>query len=610
MRIRKILTFALLMFIIVLSGCGSNNSPEQLWNKYIAAMNSKDINKVAEIYYEKDSINYNKFLEEKDAEEYFADFDKLTTIAFTPILINENYYQADVELSIDDFNAYMDIFFIRDKGMPWRFISEVDATNLDPSKLGNKATAHYYNTIIKNAEGFDYKYVYGGTPGIKSSSDYIKIVYPNNKAKIIEIPDEIEGQPVTFIGDFAFYDYFRLFTVTFTNSKLQQIKLPNQLQVIDKYAFFQTKNLKYIELPKTMKTVGNYAFASSGVEKFVINVDDEDAYAALVPKNGNDSLKLLGNKVIFMDETPTYSVVGYAASNLEWSVSDEDIATIDSSGKLTTVGVGTVEIKAKLNETIYVTGDVEIKAKEDKEAQSSLPTEPALSSFRFKANKVYFTTEELTPSLPLAFSLESSDTSIARIEGTKVKFVGAGTVTITATPTSNPNVKTSLAITVKDIVEKTVVSKYSYDSFNFTGARDMFRGDYIKLVAPGFTESEIEWSSSNTAVATVGKFNGVVTAKAAGTITIKATKVDNPNISVQVVIVISEPVAGVEFYENSMDRLNNLKELVINSINPYSISFQGNLKLNDKVKIYVPAQNIDTYKEVFSDYSKNIFPIE
>src|SRR5690606_28802711 len=103
-----------------------------------------------------------------------------------------------------------------------------------------------------------------------------------------------------------------------------------------------------------------------------------------------------------------------------------------------------------------------------------------------------------------ATNWSTSNAGVAKVEGNKVVFVGVGTVKITATAQDNASVKAEATVTVKAANEKSVQTVYSYETFNFTGARDMFVGDYIKLVAEGFNESEIEWTTSNAAVATVG----------------------------------------------------------------------------------------------------------
>lgn len=609
MKIKKVLYFILFVFVIILSGCGQDSSPRSFWDDYIKAMNEKDIEKVAALYYTEGSFDYDTFLEKHSEEDYF-DFETLSTKSFSSSVNTNRYYVADVTLNIDGSDHDFNVYFVKSLKGPWEFISHVNISSTEIENLGNVPDVAYYNNIVKNNGSFDYKYVYGGQAGVEGPNDYVKIVYPNKNEKIITIPEMIDNVPVTVIGDYAFFDYFRIFSVTFSRSKLEQINLPSGLTRIDEYAFYQTKNLKQIELPSSLREVKTYAFASSGLEKLIINVDDKDAYAALSEKTGRDTLYINGDRVVYTGtDIVSYSVLGYNSADIDWSTSDPSIATMETNGRLKRHAVGKVTIKAALKgdegENFYATAEVEVKPQEEKTVKSSLPTVPAFSEFRFTINSVYFTGDTISPSLNLPAIWTTSDPNVAVVEGNSIKMVGTGTVKITATVSSNPLGVTEATITVKDSSERNVVTEFSYDNFEFTGARDMFKGDYIKLNAEGFTESQIEWSSSNEEIATVGRYSGLVTAKSTGTVTIRGIRADNPAVISMVTITVSEPVVGVTFADYSLDRLNNLKEIHINSINPYSVTFSRTLKLKEDVVIYVPAQNIETYKAVYSKYANN-----
>ncbi len=67
----------------------------------------------------------------------------------------------------------------------------------------------------------------------------------------IDIPDEIEGLPVTAIGDSAFLNFYYLRRVT----------LPDTVEVIGRQAFARG-GMSEIELPKNLKTIGDNAFAN------------------------------------------------------------------------------------------------------------------------------------------------------------------------------------------------------------------------------------------------------------------------------------------------------------------------------------------------------------
>ena len=83
MKSKKILIALLMFFLIMLSACGSDNSPRNLWNEYIKAMNSRDLEAVAEVYIRKERRSTNSSWKKMIPETYF-DFDYVKTVIFTP----------------------------------------------------------------------------------------------------------------------------------------------------------------------------------------------------------------------------------------------------------------------------------------------------------------------------------------------------------------------------------------------------------------------------------------------------------------------------------------------------------------------------------------------
>ena len=226
-------------------------------------------------------------------------------------------------------------------------------------------------------------------------------------------------------------------------------------------------------MPATVEEVRNYAFASSGLEKIVINVDDEAAYASLAIKEGLDIMTINGEKVVYMgDNIPAYTTTGAAPVN--WSVSDPEVASITNIGKLTALKTGTVDIIATstVDSSYFSKATIEIRPKEEKMVASSIPAAP-FQNFKFDINRIFFTGEEFSTNMSLVPIWTTSDPKVAVVEGTKIKMVGAGTVTITATARDNATVKASATIEVKDISEKSVQTVYSYETFKFTNARDI-----------------------------------------------------------------------------------------------------------------------------------------
>ena len=74
----------------------------------------------------------------------------------------------------------------------------------------------------------------------------IEITKYNGSSANVTIPDTINGDTVTIIGDSAFRDC----------SNLQTVKFPNKLETVGKYAFSNCVKLKSADLPDTVETIG------------------------------------------------------------------------------------------------------------------------------------------------------------------------------------------------------------------------------------------------------------------------------------------------------------------------------------------------------------------
>lgn len=79
----------------------------------------------------------------------------------------------------------------------------------------------------------------------------IKITECSDTVEEYEIPSEIDGFPVTKIGDDAF-SY---------NIKLKNVIIPDTVKEIDWFAFYHCENLEKIVIPDSVKTIGNHSFA-------------------------------------------------------------------------------------------------------------------------------------------------------------------------------------------------------------------------------------------------------------------------------------------------------------------------------------------------------------
>lgn len=263
---------------------------------------------------------------------------------------------------------------------------------------------------------------------------------------------------------------------------------------------------------------------------------------------------------IYVGSSTTLKVTG-TTKKVTWSTSKKSVATVSSTGKVTAKKAGTATIKAKVaGKTLSC--KVTVK-------------NVALSKTKLTMNSG--TTATITLNGGTIKSVKSSKTSVATItKAGKITAKTAGTATITVTSTKNK--KYTCKVTVKSCLSATsvTVALGDYTTISLRGATlksfkssntavatitkagkitakkkgtatitayDTKNKKYtckVKVEAPVLSKTslsldvgatatltltgntqKVTWSSSNTTVATVSS-KGKVTAKAAGTATIKA----------------------------------------------------------------------------------------
>ena len=150
------------------------------------------------------------------------------------------------------------------------------------------------------------------------------------------------------------------------------------------------------------------------------------------------------------------------------------------------------------------------------------------SSLSLSVGDSYMLTTTVSPSdaTDKGVAWSSSNTSVVTVSTSgKVSALKAGTATITATTTDGSNLKATCSVTVNAKLVSSI-------SLNKTTA-ELTTGESLTLVATvkpdDATYKDVEWSSSNSSVASVS--NGKVTALAPGNAVITAKTTDGTNLS-------------------------------------------------------------------------------
>ena len=229
-------------------------------------------------------------------------------------------------------------------------------------------------------------------------------------------------------------------------------------------------------------------------------------------------------------ETLTYS----------WSSSDDKVATVDQTGKVTAVAEGEATITVSAKDGAF-TAECTVTVKETVPVESvSLDKETAELEEGQSLTLVATVLPENATNKDVIWS--SSDDEVATVDETgKVTAVKAGEATITVTTEDGAKTDTCV-VTVKEKAPVTVpVESVSLDK----EAAELEEGQSLTLVATvlpeNATNKNVTWSSSDDKVATVDA-TGKVTAVAAGEATITVTTEDGSKTDTcQVTVKAPEP---------------------------------------------------------------------
>jgi len=222
---------------------------------------------------------------------------------------------------------------------------------------------------------------------------------------------------------------------------------------------------------------------------------------------------------------------------VRWESDNENIATVDSSGLVTGVGLGSAVIKAISddNDSVFATCNVEI-TNVKAEGVSLDKTALAIQTGSTKPLTALVTPED-TYNKNVTWS--SSDTSIATVNNKgEVTGISLGTATITATTEDGGHTACCKVTVQKDAIPVSGInlteSEYYFasDRFSETNPSDeipMHR--FTPVVEPEMaTNSDVTWTSDTPEVATVDEY-GRVTAAAPGVAKITATTQDGGYIA-------------------------------------------------------------------------------
>ncbi|MGI6710672.1 MAG: Ig-like domain-containing protein [Bacilli bacterium] len=290
-----------------------------------------------------------------------------------------------------------------------------------------------------------------------------------------------------------------------------------------------------------------------------VNTNRMDSKTFTVPGGVPTSISVSGALSVVKGGNTTLTATALpssASQDVNWYSSNTSIATVSSSGVVTGVNVGNVIITAKsaLDENIYGTKEIAVNY--------APPVSVSITGAnQVNKNSTITLSASVSPvNANQAVVWSSANTSIATVNQLgQVTGVSGGIVNISAASAADGSIVDTHSVTVID-------TTMAPNSISVTGENYLEIGSTTNFTAtalPSYTCQDVNWSSSNSNIATVDQ-TGKVTAVATGLATITATSTLNGSVygSKQIEIV-SVAVTSVTISGNTSMTINNTLQLSV-----------------------------------------------
>lgn len=228
--------------------------------------------------------------------------------------------------------------------------------------------------------------------------------------------------------------------------------------------------------------------------------------------------------------------------NINWTSSNNCVATV-CNGIVTAVSKGSARITATATDgsgycdccTVSVTGNVLV---------TNISVSPSSKSLTVGSTCYLYETVVPTNATNKTVLWSSSNTNVATVntDSGLVTACGAGTTTIYATAQDGSGKRGTCSISVSVPVSVTSISVSPRQKTLSINETTTLRA----TVYPCNANSSVVWISSDTSVATVGTYTGIVTAKSDGTTTITARSVNGNKIDTCTITVDSREKVTVK----------------------------------------------------------------
>lgn len=251
---------------------------------------------------------------------------------------------------------------------------------------------------------------------------------------------------------------------------------------------------------------------------------------------------------------------------VEWSSSNKDVVIVNN-GMVTAIKVGTATITARTIDGSNL------------EATCNVIVDPVLASaITLNTNSVSTT---IGDSFSLTYEIKpenvtykdvtwvSSNTDVATVEGGYVQTKAVGSALISVKTTDGTNLTATCNVTVNPILVSSINLSSSTLNLNV--------GEYatlsVTITPDNATNKNVEWSSSNSSIASVS--NGIVTAITSGSCVIKAKTTDGSEIESSCVITVANiPVTNLILNKESIEILVDEEATITANVYPANATNQ------------------------------------
>jgi len=354
------------------------------------------------------------------------------------------------------------------------------------------------------------------------------------------------GDGLTYIAFATFYEC----------DSLKNVIVGNGVTTIEEEAF--GAKLESIYIPPTVTQVTSaslgsvktiYCHRGSAAGRMSVSTSTEKVYVDKVTSVKLDAVSI--NLNVGGTRQLKTTIVPDKAINqtLLWKSSDDNIAKVDETGKVTAVSAGTCIITCKTTDGSDLQASCVVMVGKGALATSLKIT---VNTIKWPVGKSSTFAPVITPegaSKKLAWT--TSDEKVATIsQSGKLTAVGVGEATITCKTTDGTNLEASCKVVVREKgTELTKNVNITVDTIKWPVGKS---STFAPFVYPSNSQKKFEWTSSDEKVATVSQ-TGKLTAVSVGEATITCKTIDGTNLSDTCKVIVYDNNAKTESLKITVD---------------------------------------------------------